>query len=210
MPPRRIVSLWFPRLGAERLMRGAGRQCCDQVMRSTKRHGQPGHARRGGTRTDAAGIGTLAACCPQDRRGYGQWPCPAGPPADRGCDGHVTRALARRFGTGLVRRLDQALGVEAEPVSPSRPPLHFAMRLTLPDPIGLAEDIMAAIDRLLPALSERLVAKGRGARRIRLQLFRSDQAMQEFDLGLARPSHGGVVSGGGSVRANSGDGRPGG
>lgn len=97
-------------------------------------------------------------------------------------------ALARRFGTGLVRRLDQALGAEAEPVSPSRPPLHFAVRLTLPDPIGLAEDIMAAIDRLLPALSERLVAKRQGARRIRLQLSRSDQSMQEFDLGLARPT----------------------
>ncbi len=97
-------------------------------------------------------------------------------------------ALARRFGTGLVRRLDQALGVEAEPVSPSRPPLHFAVRLTLPDPIGLAEDIMASIDRLLPALSERLVAKRQGARRIRLQLSRADQSMQEFDLGLARPT----------------------
>ncbi|WP_347312336.1 DUF6504 family protein [Defluviimonas sp. SAOS-178_SWC] len=97
-------------------------------------------------------------------------------------------ALSRRFGPGLVRRLDQALGLETEPVSPARPPLHFAVRLTLPDPIGLAEDIMAGIDRLLPALSDRLRAKGRGARRIRLQLFRADQSMQEVELGLARPS----------------------
>lgn len=97
-------------------------------------------------------------------------------------------ALSRRFGLGLVRRLDQALGLETEPVSPARPPLHFAVRLTLPDPIGLAEDIMAGIDRLLPALSDRLRAKGRGARRVRLQLFRADQSMQEIELGLARPS----------------------
>lgn len=97
-------------------------------------------------------------------------------------------ALSRRFGLGLVRRLDQALGLESEPVSPARPPLHFAVRLTLPDPIGLAEDIMAGIDRLLPALSDRLRAKGRGARRVRLQLFRADQSMQEIEFGLARPS----------------------
>ncbi len=97
-------------------------------------------------------------------------------------------ALSRRFGIGLVRRLDQALGLEAEPVSPARPPLHFAVRLTLPDPIGLAEDIMAGIDRLLPVLCERLQSKGRGARRVRLQLFRADQSMQEIELGLARAS----------------------
>ncbi len=97
-------------------------------------------------------------------------------------------ALSRRFGAGLVRRLDQAFGIEPEPVSPARPPHHFAVRLTLPDPIGLAEDIMAGIDRLLPALSQRLAAKGRGARRVRLQAFRADHTMQEIELGLARPS----------------------
>jgi len=97
-------------------------------------------------------------------------------------------ALARRFGTDVVQRLDQALGVEPEPVSPSRPAYHFAVRLTLPDPIGLEADILAGIDRLLPALSDRLHEKGRGARRVRLQLFRCDQTMQWFEVGLARPS----------------------
>src|SRR5690606_2652892 len=99
----------------------------------------------------------------------------------------VPRAgLSRRFGAQVVRRLDQALGVEVEPVPPARPPLHFAVRLTLPDPIGLAEDILAAIDRLLPALCDRLRARAQGARRIRLQLFRADHSMQEIAVGLAR------------------------
>ncbi|MCT8159043.1 DNA polymerase Y family protein [Pseudoruegeria sp. SHC-113] len=98
-------------------------------------------------------------------------------------------ALARRFGQDVVRRLDQALGVEPEPVSPAKPPLHFAVRLTLPDPIGLEADVMAAVDRLLPPLCTRLREKGRGARRIRLQAYRTDQTMQALDLGLARPSH---------------------
>jgi protein ImuB len=97
-------------------------------------------------------------------------------------------ALARRFGTGLVRRLDQALGLAAEPVSPARPPLHFAVRLTFPDPIGLESDLLAALDRLLPALEARLAAAGRGVRRLRMECFRADQSMQWAEIGLARPS----------------------
>ena len=97
-------------------------------------------------------------------------------------------ALARRFGREVVWRLDQALGMEPEPVSPARPPHHFATRLTFPDPIGLAPDIIAAIDRLLPRLCQHLADKGRGARRVRLEAHRSDHTVQSFDLGLARPS----------------------
>lgn len=102
--------------------------------------------------------------------------------------GQPRAALARRFGKGLVQRLDQAMGVEPEPVSPARPPMHFAVRLTLPDPIGLEDDILAALERILPALCERLRAKGRGARHVRLECHRADQSMQWCDVGLARPS----------------------
>ncbi len=94
--------------------------------------------------------------------------------------------LARRFGRDLVLRLDQALGVAQEPISPARPPLHFAVRLTFPDPIGLPEDIMAGIDRLLPPLCVRLTERGHGARRVRLQLYRADHTMQAVEFGLAR------------------------
>ena len=102
--------------------------------------------------------------------------------------GQPRAALARRFGRHLVRRLDQALGVEPEPVNPARAPDHFAVRLTLPDPIGLAADIMSALDRLLPPLSEHLKNAGRGVRRIRMECHRSDHTMQTVDAGLARPS----------------------
>ena len=40
--------------------------------------------------------------------------------------------LARRFGKGLVLRLDQAMGSTPEPISPASDPHHFAVRLTLP------------------------------------------------------------------------------
>lgn len=98
-------------------------------------------------------------------------------------------ALARRFGRDVGRRLDQALGVEPEPITPARPENIFATRLTMPDPIGLESDIMAAIDRLLPPLCERLKQAGKGARRIRLGLMRSDHTSQSIEAGLARPSH---------------------
>ena len=103
--------------------------------------------------------------------------------------GQPRAGLARRFGKHLVRRLDQAMGVEPEPVSPARPPMHFATRLTLPDPIGLASDIAAAIDRLLPPFTAALKAKGRGVRRVRLECHRADHTMQWVDASLARPSH---------------------
>lgn len=102
--------------------------------------------------------------------------------------GQPRAALARRFGKDLVLRLDQALGLAPEPVSPARPALNFACRLTLPEPIGLEDDILAGIDRLLPALEARLREKGHGARRVRLQAFRCDHAVQAVEVGLARPS----------------------
>ena len=98
-------------------------------------------------------------------------------------------ALARRFGADTLRRLDQALGLEPEPVAPARAPLHFATRLTFPDPIGLQDDIVAGLDRILPALCGRLQGAGRGARRVRLQAFRSDGQVERVEVGLARPAN---------------------
>ena len=102
--------------------------------------------------------------------------------------GQPRAALARRFGKGLVLRLDQAVGSAPEPVSPARPPDHFAVRMTLPEPIGLEDDMLAGIDRLLPRLCARLKDKGRGVRRLTLQAFRSDHGVEAISIGLARPS----------------------
>jgi protein ImuB len=96
--------------------------------------------------------------------------------------------LARRFGADLVRRLDQALGVEPEPITPAAAPLHFAVRLSLPEPIGLEDDILAGLDRLAPVLCDKLRAQGRGARRVRLEASRVDGDTQVLEIGLARPT----------------------
>lgn len=100
--------------------------------------------------------------------------------------GFPRAALARRFGADTLKRLDQALGLEPEPVSPARAPMYFAVRLTLPDPIGLRSDVEAALDRLLPPFCEKLRAKGRGVRRVLFQAFRADGGVASVEVGLAR------------------------
>ncbi|MFM2391301.1 MAG: hypothetical protein RLZZ437_2856 [Pseudomonadota bacterium] len=97
-------------------------------------------------------------------------------------------ALARRFGTDTLQRLDQAMGRAPEPLAPATAALHFATRLTFPDPIGLLADVEAGLDRLLPPLCARLVAAGRGARRVRLQAFCTDGRVEEITVTLARPA----------------------
>lgn len=95
--------------------------------------------------------------------------------------------LARRFGPGLVMRLDQALGAVAEPVAAGADAPHFGVRLNLPDPIGQHDDVMAGLERLLERLCATLARHRRGARRVRLELQRVDQGATQVEIGLARP-----------------------
>ncbi len=94
--------------------------------------------------------------------------------------------LARRFGRGLILRLDQAIGAAPEPVSPGTPRPRFATRMTLPEPIGLKEDLEAGLERLIPRLCKLLQDKGQGARLVRLQAWRADGTMGWVEAGLAR------------------------
>ncbi|MFA5582243.1 MAG: DNA polymerase Y family protein [Paracoccaceae bacterium] len=95
--------------------------------------------------------------------------------------------LARRFGPGLVLRLDQALGAQPEPVAAAPDAPHFGVRLTLADPIGLHADVIAGLARLLDRLCAKLASAQMGARRLRLELRRVDRGMTHIDIGLARP-----------------------
>ena len=94
--------------------------------------------------------------------------------------------LARRFGKGLLLRLDQALGAQPEPVAPETGAPHFGVRMTFPEPIGLKSDVMAALLRLLKRLCETLTRYNQGARRLRLELHRVDRETTQVEIGLAR------------------------
>lgn len=95
--------------------------------------------------------------------------------------------LARRFGGEVLLRLDQALGVVPEPVSPLPPPAPFAFRMTLPEPIGLLSDVTAGLERLLAQLCSRLEAREVGARRLLFTARRVDMGHVQAEVRLARP-----------------------
>lgn len=95
--------------------------------------------------------------------------------------------LARRFGRDLLLRLDQTLGRQPEQISPAAEPPHYAARLTLPEPIGLESDVVAATARLLDGLCARLAANEAGARVLCLTLRRVDSTARDVELRLAAP-----------------------
>lgn len=94
--------------------------------------------------------------------------------------------LARRFGTGLMLRLDQALGAQPEQISPVVDPPHYGVRMTLPEPIGLETQVMDVTARLLNRLCDKLRANQAGARVLCLTLRRVDASAEHINLRLAR------------------------
>ncbi len=102
-------------------------------------------------------------------------------------EGAARAPLARRFGPDLLLRLDQALGRQPEQVTPLKEPPHYGVRMSLPDPIGLFDDVMAATSRLMDQLCAKLKAQEAGARGLCLTLRRVDQEAQMVELRLARP-----------------------
>lgn len=95
--------------------------------------------------------------------------------------------LARRFGADLLMRLDQALGQQPEQLSPLEVPPHYGVRLTLPEPIGLVDDVLAGTARLLDRLCLSLKKHEAGARVLCLSLSRVDGERQQVELRLAQP-----------------------
>src|SRR6056297_1113748 len=100
--------------------------------------------------------------------------------------GQPRAALGRRFGPVLMRRLDQALGAVPEPLSTVASPPPMAVRLSLPEPIGLLDDLREGAARLLTRLCARLAERGEGARALRFEARGTDGGMQAVELRLAR------------------------
>jgi protein ImuB len=95
--------------------------------------------------------------------------------------------LAARFGAGLIRQLDRALGREDEPLSPRLPVAPYVAERLFAEPIAREEDVLATVERLAARLKTALTAHGDGARRIELALFRTDGAVKRIAAGTSRP-----------------------
>jgi protein ImuB len=102
-------------------------------------------------------------------------------------------ALERRFRSAkgvaaVLMRLDQALGVRIEPCRPLiEPPALFVQR-SWPDPLVASEQLEAETALLAEELCAHLAARGLGARRLILSLYRADGSVAEASAGFSAPS----------------------
>ncbi len=95
--------------------------------------------------------------------------------------------LAARFGEDLLVNLDRALGREDEPLSPRLPVAPYIAEKNFHEPIAREEDVLATVERLAARLKTAMTARGDGARRIELSLFRTDGAVKRIAAGTSRP-----------------------
>jgi protein ImuB len=96
-------------------------------------------------------------------------------------------ALAARFGSDFVLRLDQALGTDEESITPRRPLPRYVAEQRFADPIALERDVLGTIQRLAGRLNRTLEQHGAGARRIEVALFRVDGKVLRLVAATSRP-----------------------
>jgi protein ImuB len=72
--------------------------------------------------------------------------------------------LAARFGQAFVRRLDQALGIEDEPITPRLAVPVALAEQRFPDPIARESDVLGTIEKLAARIGRVLEQRGEGAR----------------------------------------------
>ena len=100
--------------------------------------------------------------------------------------------LARRFGERdgieLVRRLDQALGVDREPLQPVRPAPVYRAWWVFAEPLIDMDGVAWALPDLAQALAAQFERDGKGARRLVLTAFRVDGQTTSIEAGLSVPA----------------------
>jgi protein ImuB len=97
--------------------------------------------------------------------------------------------LAARFGQNFVRRIDQALGREDEPIVPRLPVPSFLAEQRFAEPIGREDDVLGTIFHLAQELGRAMERHGKGARRLQTALFRTDGKVVRVEIGTSEPLH---------------------
>jgi protein ImuB len=95
--------------------------------------------------------------------------------------------LLKRFGAGLLLRLDQAVGMAPEPLVFRRPPTPWVERAAFAEPISRLEDFVRALADVAAALCARLEAEGKGGRRFEAVFHRADGEAFPACVGTALP-----------------------
>ena len=95
--------------------------------------------------------------------------------------------LAARFGEDFLRRLDQAVGREDEPITPRLPVPAYVTERRFAEPIALEADVLGTIEHLARELVKLMERRGEGARLIEAALFRTDGKVHRIAAGTGAP-----------------------
>jgi protein ImuB len=100
--------------------------------------------------------------------------------------------LARRFqgeaGLCVVERLDQALGIAAEPLIAARPAPIYRAWMGFAEPVIDMDGVAQRLPELAHALAGQLERDAAGIRRLALVGFRADGRVTEFEVGFSAPT----------------------
>ncbi len=100
---------------------------------------------------------------------------------------HLPRSsLARRFGDGLLLRLDQVLGEAIELLTPFRPPPPVTSRLRFVVSTERRDIVGEALDRLFAEFCEQLGVRGVGVRRVCVTLYCDEGGPYTFEVNMSR------------------------
>lgn len=95
--------------------------------------------------------------------------------------------IAARFGTDVLARLDQLLGLAKNPILPQFSAPDFSAERRFADGLTQESVILANIHILARDLGILLERHGVGARKLGLTLFRVDGVVREVQVGTSRP-----------------------
>ena len=94
-------------------------------------------------------------------------------------------AKGEELAAAVLLRLDQALGVAAEPMAPLAEPPVLSVRQSWTDPLISAEGLVAEVQVLAMRLTQQLEAQGLGCRSARLSLYRADGTAVDVGVGTS-------------------------
>jgi protein ImuB len=95
--------------------------------------------------------------------------------------------LAARFGAEFIRRIDQAVGRDEEPITPRLPIPPYVAERRFAEPILLEADVLRTTELLGQELARMLERRGEGARRLQVALFRTDGKVHRSEVGTGAP-----------------------
>lgn len=97
-------------------------------------------------------------------------------------------SLSVRFGSTLLRRLDQALNQAEDPLTPRRPPAAYRASRILAEPISTAGSVEYVLHDLVKEICARLEKNHLGSRRMDLACYRTDGTVDRCEVRTSKPN----------------------